>query len=89
MTQADEPVRLTILPNEPIAEMVCEMLRADGIVCMQRITNIAFGGGGELPSSGMGPREILVRPDDLERARELLASEIDTATDGSDQTDAS
>lgn len=69
------PVRLTILPNEPLAEVVCGMLRSEDIVCMQRITDVAFGGGGELPSSGMGPREVLVRPQDLERARELLADE--------------
>lgn len=69
-----EPVRLTVLPNEPIAEVVCGMLRSEDIVCMQRITNFAFGSGGELPSSGMGPREVLVRPDDLERARELIAA---------------
>ena len=67
-----EPVRLTIVPNEPIAEVVCAMLRSNDIVCVQRITNIAFGSGGELPNSGMGPREILVRPADLEQARLLI-----------------
>lgn len=69
----DAPVRVTIVGNEPEAEVACGLLRADGIQCMHRITDFAFGSGGELPSSGSGPRELLVRPDDLERARELLA----------------
>jgi hypothetical protein len=75
VTSEDEPVRLTIVPNEPLAEMLCSMLRSSDIKAMQRITNVAFGGGGELPSSGMGPREILVLPADLERARDLIADQ--------------
>ena len=69
-----EPVRLTIVSNEPEAEVLCGLLRSSSIECMHRITNLAFGSGGELPSSGAGPREVLVRPADLEAARELLAA---------------
>jgi len=69
----DEPTRLTIVTNELEAEMACGLLRDHDIACMHRITDLAFGGGGELPSSGAGPREVLVRPVDLDRARALLA----------------
>lgn len=69
-----DPVRLAIVSNEQEAELLCGLLRQSEIDCMQRITNFAFGSGGELPQSGAGPREVLVRPDDLVTARELLAS---------------
>lgn len=73
----DEPVRLTIVTNEPEAELVCGLLRAHGIRCMHRITNMAFGSGGEVPSSGAGARELLVAPTQLEAAREVLAAQPD------------
>lgn len=73
----DEPVRLTITANEPEAELVCGLLRAAGIACMHRITDLGFGSGGEMPSSGSGPREILVRPADLQAAREAVATSGD------------
>ena len=69
----DEPTRLSIVSNELEAEMVCGLLREHEIVCMHRITDLAFGAGGELPNSGAGPREVLVRPVDLERAQAVLA----------------
>lgn len=72
----EEPVRLMIAAHEPEAEIVCGLLRESGIRCMHRITNFAFGSGGEIASSGAGPREVLVRPDELERARELLRAEL-------------
>ena len=74
MSSGDEPVRLLIAANEPEAEIVCQLLRADGLKCAHRITDLAFGSGGELPTSGAGPREVLVRQDELERAREILAA---------------
>jgi len=64
--------RLTIASNELEAELVCGMLRNEGIICTHRITNFAFGSGGELPQSGAGPREVLVHEPNLARARELL-----------------
>jgi hypothetical protein len=63
-----EPVRVTTVPGEPEAEMLCGLLRANGIKCAHRPTTSAlegFGGEG-------GIREILVAPEDLEVARELL-----------------
>ena len=47
--------------DELEASMLCGLLRDADIKCMQRITNVGFGGGGEMPMSGMGAREILVR----------------------------
>lgn len=70
----DGPVRLSIVANEQEAELVCGLLRQEQITCMYRITDLAFGSGGELPQSGAGPREVLVRPEDLSRARDLLGS---------------
>jgi hypothetical protein len=69
-----EPVRLTVVTNELEAELACGLLRAAGIECMHRITDMAFGSGGEVPSSGAGCRELLVRPSDLDEAREVLAT---------------
>lgn len=72
-TVMDEPVRLMIARHEPEAELVCGLLRDADIVCAHRITDFAFGSGGEVPSSGAGAREVLVRASELERARALLA----------------
>jgi hypothetical protein len=66
-----EPVRATTVPGEPEAEVLCGLLRANGIKCAHRPTAEAdsafegFGGEG-------GQREILVDPADLDAARELL-----------------
>lgn len=69
----DEPVRLTVTRNEVEAELVCGMLRAEGIACTHRITDLGFGSGGELPQSGGGPRAIFVHESNAARAQELLA----------------
>lgn len=66
-------VRLTIVRNEPEAELLCALLRSEGIRCAHRITDLAFGQGGEMPSSGGGPREVLVRQEDVATAQELAA----------------
>ena len=67
----EDAVRVTVVPGEPEAEVLCGLLRANGIKCVFRPTDEAdsafegFGGEG-------GTREILVDPSDLEVARELL-----------------
>jgi hypothetical protein len=80
----DELTRVSVVANEMEAELACGVLRGEGIECMHRITDFAFGSGGEMPSSGAGAREVLVRAADAERARELLdatgSSEADPAT---------
>jgi hypothetical protein len=68
----DEPVRVAKVPGEPEAEVLCGLLRSNGIECGFRPTDEAdsafegFGGEG-------GEQEILVDPRDLERAQEILA----------------
>ncbi|MCW2960613.1 MAG: putative prokaryotic signal transducing protein [Thermoleophilia bacterium] len=78
-----DPVRLTIVRNELEAELVLGLLRNSGILCMARISNVGFGSGGELASSGGGQRDVLVNPEDLDAARELLGAEI--SSDPSDE----
>jgi hypothetical protein len=66
-----EPVRVTVAPDEAEAEVLCGLLRANGIKCAHRPTDEedsafeGFGGEG-------GRREILVDPADLEAAQSLL-----------------
>ena len=68
-----EPVCVTIVPNEVAADVVCTFLRAEGILCNHRVTNVGAGSWDGVPNAG-GAREILVAPDDLQRAREVLAA---------------
>lgn len=63
-----ELVRLTIVPNEIEAEQLRSVLGLEGIDSMQRETDFGWDG---IPGMA-GPREILVRPEDLEAARTLI-----------------
>jgi hypothetical protein len=63
--------RLTVVSSQPEADMVCSLLRVNGIRCGERAANVSVQG-----AAGFGGwREILVSPDDLEAAREILASD--------------
>ena len=53
------------------AETICGLLRTEGIACDHRQTDMGVGAW-EATGSG-GPREILVAPSALERAKELIA----------------
>jgi putative signal transducing protein len=64
-------VTLTVVANEPEAEMVCGMLRANGIACAYRTTNLAAGMADASAAMG-GPREIVVDSEQLDAARKLL-----------------
>lgn len=66
-----EMVRLTVVPDEGEAEALCGLLRAEGIDCFYRDTDISAAGifGG---TTFGGWREILVAEADLDRAREML-----------------
>ena len=64
---------MTVVPNELAAELVCSFLRAEGIRCAHRITDIGAGAWDGVPSAA-GPREVLVDPADVDAAREVLAS---------------
>ena len=66
-----ELVRLTITPDEFSADTIISLLRTEGIESIQQRTDVAAGMA-DAAASAFGPREILVRPEDLERARELI-----------------
>lgn len=64
---------VTIAPNEITADLICSFLRAEGIRCNHRITNVGAGSWDGVPNVG-GAREVLVDEADLDLARESLAS---------------
>jgi hypothetical protein len=66
-------VRLMVVGNSMEAETICGLLRTEGIACYHRQTDIGAGAGDAIGSSG--PREILVAPDDLENARQLVTTD--------------
>jgi hypothetical protein len=55
-------VRVTVVPNEFEGNLVCALLRAEGIDCFSRETGLG------------GPHEVVVHDEDLERAREVVAA---------------
>lgn len=66
---SEDFIVLTVVGNDTEAEIATASLRAAGIDAEYRQTNFAAGA-----MDGMrgGPQEILVRPADVDRARELL-----------------
>jgi Putative prokaryotic signal transducing protein len=77
-----EVVAVKRVSSETEAELACGLLRSAGIECGYRATeeiDSALDNFGEA-----GPHEIVVHPDDLEAARELLA---DTPAAGDDSWD--
>ena len=56
--------------TEPEAELICSLLHGVGIQCLQRQTTFGAGATDGLPVGG--PREVVVRAEDLEHARETL-----------------
>jgi hypothetical protein len=65
-------VYLTVVPNEYEAEMLCALLRTEGVECDHRPTNMSVGMMQGFP--GGGPREIVVEAEALVRAQEILAA---------------
>jgi len=63
--------RVAVVGNEIEAELACSYLRAEGIKCFSKRTDLAAGAGDGSSSLG-GPFEIWVSEEDVERARELL-----------------
>lgn len=66
-------VRLTIVGSAPEAEVVCGLLRTEGIQATHRMTDLGAGAMDGFPGSTW--REVLVAADDLEEARALLAAQ--------------
>jgi hypothetical protein len=65
-----EGVVLTVVSDEPEAEVVCGLLRSAGIDCAYRDTEAIDSPIEDFIEAG--PREILVQPGDLDAARVLL-----------------
>ena len=67
----DDLVMLTVAASEIEAAEVCGYLEANGIKAMYYKGGVGFALGSLTPS--IGRQEIVVRAEDAERARELLA----------------
>jgi Putative prokaryotic signal transducing protein len=68
----DDTVVLTAVASEPEAELVCGLLRSEGIECAFRDTEAIDTTLEDFIAAGS--QEILVREADLEAAKELLAA---------------
>jgi hypothetical protein len=68
----DDAVVLTVVPTEAEAEIVLGLLQSAGIDGTYRDTEAIDSPIEDFTAAG--PREILVREEDLEAARELIAS---------------
>ena len=71
MSDAAEPVVLDVVGSEFEADVICGLLRSEGIECEVQKTNLAVGMA-DAAASAAGPREIVVHAEDLARAREIL-----------------
>ncbi|CAN5156851.1 MAG: DUF2007 domain-containing protein [Actinobacteria bacterium] len=72
MTAANELVRLTVVANQPEAEMIRGLLATNGIESMYRMLDFAAGAWDGYAVAGA--REIMVYAGDLEMARELVTT---------------
>jgi hypothetical protein len=70
MSPTDELVVVEVAGSQPEAEMLCSLLRSEGIACMPRLTNRGAGAGDGLGIGG--PHEIMVRSKDAQAARKIL-----------------
>jgi putative signal transducing protein len=72
-------VRLTVVSSQTEADIICALLRENGILCGDRAADVATYG----TSGSGGWREVLVKEDQLEEAQALLAAaqEPDEAAD--------
>jgi hypothetical protein len=70
--EAADPIVLTVVSGESEAEVVCGLLRSEGIVCAYRYTEAIDSSLEDFIAAGS--REILVHEKDLEAAKELLAA---------------
>jgi hypothetical protein len=68
-----ELVHLTVVHNEPEAELLCGLLRSEGIECEHRPTNF---GVGTMDGLSGGAREVVVAEEGLEQAQEILAASM-------------
>ncbi len=67
-----DPVVVKVVSGEAEAQVVCGLLRSEGIECAYRDTEAIDSSLEDFIAAGS--REILVHPSDLEAAKELLAA---------------
>ena len=67
---SEQTVALTVVPSEAEAQLLCGLLRSNGIECAYRDTEAIDSPLEDYMAAG--PREVLVREADLEAARTLL-----------------
>jgi hypothetical protein len=67
----DDVVAVGLVPNVPLAEMVIEELRNEGIEAFYKSAGLGSGAGTSVTGPA-SPCEIYVQRADAERARELL-----------------
>jgi putative signal transducing protein len=65
-------VAVTVVQNEAEAEVVCGLLRANGIACEYRQTSF---GAGTMDGMRGGPQEIFVAEADAGQARSLIGDD--------------
>jgi hypothetical protein len=68
--ESGQDVVLMVVSGEPEAEVVCGLLRSEGIDCSYRDTEAIDSPLEDFIAAG--PREIVVKATDLEAARDLL-----------------
>jgi hypothetical protein len=66
----DDLVVLEAVSTEAEAGLICDILRDAGIKCLYRPTNFAAGAADGWSSGG--PREVVVRGEDVGEARRVL-----------------
>jgi hypothetical protein len=71
--ESGDPVVLKVVSGESEAEVVCGLLRSEGIECAYRDTEAIDSPLEDFIAAGS--REILVRESDLQTAQELLAAQ--------------
>jgi hypothetical protein len=69
MNGMDELVVVDVVANESEAELLCGLLRTEGLSCTYRQSNYGAGAFDGMPG---GPQEVLVRAEDEAGARLLL-----------------
>jgi hypothetical protein len=70
----NELVVVKVVGSEPEAELLCSLLRSADIECALRQTNVGAGAADGMPG---GPYELVVRPQDLDDARDILRERSD------------
>ena len=67
----DDLAVVEVVGTEAEAELLCSLLRNEGIRCTYRVSNYGAGAADGLAVGG--PQEVIVRSEDLAAAREILA----------------